>query len=281
MLKKLKNLLECFRKTKKITLYDFGQYNELWSHHREKCKKIIRITDRYIVYINHENNIDWETTKEYDELSSKEDNPKKEKALSQCAIAEHQSVEGLSESSILDFKTIIGEAIVNCLEINLEDVDLFLKQAYQYRSDRLIEKSRTWYLMYTMFILLIYLLLFFIVLVISTQTSSCEFLSKHLLFGTWGLTGAFLSVLLRSGSMLNSCVSGRIPHFLESISRLMVGFISGQIVYLGIKSGILFANLTDTNQIEYTTSFLALLAGASERFAPSIIEKIENTSSAT
>lgn len=271
--------MKTFFKEKKIIPCDFGQYNDLWEHHRSKCKKIIRITNNYIVFIEHSNNIDWESTNEHDDSFTVEEKGEKEKSLSQCSIIEHKPLEGLSESSILSFKTVVGEAIVNCLEKNFEDAQRIWKQAEDYRIDRVIEKSRAWYLMFTMFIYFIILVL--AALICSNQASNCEPLLENLLFGLWGVTGALLSVILRSGNMLNSSISGWGPHFLESISRLIVGFISGQIIYLGIKSGILFANLSDSNQIQFTVSFLALLAGASERFAPSIIEKIEKTSSAT
>lgn len=268
-----------FKKEKFFPDCDFGQYNEKWASHRSECKKIIRISNKYIVFIDHSNNIDWESTEEHDASFTVEDKSKKEKSFSQCSIIEHKPLEGLCESSILSFKTIVGEAIVNCLENNFEDVQLILKQADDYRIDRVIEKSRAWYLMYTMLIYSIILVL--AALISLKQASFGEYLLENLLFGLWGVTGAFLSVILRSGNMLNSSVSGRVPHFLESFSRLIVGFFSGQIVYLGIKSGILFANLVDPNQIQNTISFLALLAGASERFAPSIITKIENAPSST
>jgi hypothetical protein len=54
--------------------------------------------------------------------------------------------------------------------------------------------------------------------------------------------------------------------------------LSGQIAYLGIKSGILFASLVTVENSQYVYVLLALLAGASERFAPSIITKVESSS---
>ena len=45
---------------------DFGQYENLWGAHKNHCKRIIRITKNYIVYVDKQNNIDWETTDEYD-----------------------------------------------------------------------------------------------------------------------------------------------------------------------------------------------------------------------
>jgi hypothetical protein len=257
---------------------DFGQYEELWGRqHKDNCKIIIRITKNYIVYIDKENNIDWETEEAYDALKSSDNNSNREKVLSQCLIAEHKPIGGLSETSILSFKTIVGEAIVNCLEDNYDGSNDILQQADEFRLDRVVEKSREWYLSFTVtmsaFLILIALL------INSKNILVWEGMLENINIGAWAVAGACLSIILRSGHMQNASYAGKKLHFIESGCRLAGGFISGQIVYLGIKSGILFASLVDPNNTQYIISFLALLAGASERFAPSIITKIEDSTS--
>ena len=93
--------------------------------------------------------------------------------------------------------------------------------------------------------------------------------------GAWAVAGACLSIILRSGNLKNASYAGRRLHFIESGCRLVGGFITGQIVYLGIKSGVLFSSLVGDSNSQYMICLLALLAGASERFAPSIITKID------
>lgn len=95
---------------------DFGQYDELWKNHKYSCMKIIRITNDYIVHVDTQHNIDWETTEAYDSTKTEEEKIASEKALSHCLIAERKPIGGLSDEAVLSFKTIIGEAIVNCLE---------------------------------------------------------------------------------------------------------------------------------------------------------------------
>lgn len=266
-------------KKKEIHPCDFGQYDKAWGHHKVSCKKIIRITENYIVYIDNRNNIDWETTEAYDASIPREINGDREKALSQCLIAEHKPTEGLSEASILSFKTIAGEAIVNCLENNLDGSTDILKQADEFRLDRVVEKSREWYLSFTVIISSISILLS--ILITSKNIPVWEGVLENINIGAWAIAGACLSIILRSGNMQNASYAGMKLHFIESGCRLIGGFISGQIVYLGIKSGILFTSLVDANHSQYIISFLALLAGASERFAPSIITKIEDSTSIT
>jgi hypothetical protein len=260
---------------KKILICDFGQYKTLWGGHKDNCKKIIRITGDYIVFIDNENNIDWETTEVYDSLKSSVNNVTREKMLSQCLIAEHKPIGGLSEASVLSFKTIVGEAIVNCLEKNCDASIEILKHADEFRLDRVVEKSREWYLSFTVAISTF--LISVAILISSKNILVWDGLLENINIGAWAVAGACLSIILRSGNMQNTSYSGKKLHFIESGCRIIGGFISGQIVYLGIKSGILFANLIDANKIEYLICFLALLAGASERFAPSIITKIEDS----
>lgn len=266
-------------KNKEIPPCDFGQYDKGWGHHKISCKKIIRITENYIVFIDIRNNIDWETTDAYDASIPKEINGDREKALSQCLIGEHKPTEGLSEASILSFKTIVGESIVNCLENNFSGSSDILKQADEFRLDRVVEKSREWYLSFTVILSSISIL--FAILISSKNIPIWEGILENINIGAWAIAGACLSIILRSGNMQNASYAGMKLHFIESGCRLIGGFISGQIVYLGIKSGILFTSLIDSNHSQYIISFLALLAGASERFAPSIITKIEDSASIT
>lgn len=252
---------------------DFGQYDDLWKNHKNSCMKIIRITDEYIVLVDKNNNIDWETTKAYDSTKKEEEKIKSEKALSHCLIAERKPTGGLSDEAILSFKTIVGEAIVNCLERNYEGTYEILKLADEFRVDRVIEKSREWYLVFTTSITAILILI--ALLINAKNISILDELLPYINIGAWAVAGACLSIILRSGNLKNASYAGKWLHFIESGCRLIGGFITGQIVYLGIKSGILFSSLICNSNSQYMICLLALLAGASERFSPSIITKID------
>ncbi|WP_354686360.1 hypothetical protein [Cupriavidus necator] len=264
---------------KKEPQCEFGQYEEIWGGHRGNCKRIIRITADYIVLVDRNKNIDWETTKSYDDSRSLEDKKNVEKTLSQCSIAEHKPTSGLSEASVLSFKTIVGEAIVNCLENNCEGATEILVQADEFRLDRVVEKSREWYLSFTVALTAI---LISIALILNRgNLALCEDIVRSIDIGSWAIAGACLSIILRSGRLQHASYAGKYLHFIESGCRLVGGFISGQIVYLGVKSGIIFSSLVVEGNSQYIIPLLALLAGASERFAPSIITRIEDSASVT
>jgi len=258
-------------------LCDFGQYQTLWGHHKESCKKIVRITGDYIIYIDRNHNIDWETTEEYDSRITGDEKATAENVLSHCLISEQKPTGGLSDESILSFKNIVGEAIVNCLERNGDGATEILRQADEFRVDRVVEKSREWHLTFTM---LISAVLILIALLLNSKIIPIRIeLLPYINVGAWAISGACLSIILRSGNLQHASYAGKQLHFIESGGRLIGGFITGQMVYLGIKSGILFSSLVgDNGNSQYIIIFLALLAGASGRFAPSIITKVDNPS---
>ncbi len=252
---------------------DFGQYDELWKNHKNSCLKVIRITNDYIVHIDKQQNIDWETTEAYDSTKNEEEKIASEKALSHCLIAERKPTGGLNKEAILSFKTIVGEAIVNCLEKNYEGTYEILKLADEFRVDRVIEKSREWHLLFTTSITATIIII--VLLINAKNIPVWDELLPYINIGAWAIGGTCLSIILRSGNLTNASYAGQQLHFIESGCRLVGGFITGQIVYLGIKSGLLFSSLVGNSNSQYMICLLALLAGASERFAPSIITKID------
>ena len=254
---------------------EFGQYEQDWGAHKVNCKRIIRISADYIVLIDRNNNIDWESTDKFDARLGPDDKKKRERMLSQCSIAEHMPTDGLSDLSLLSFKAIIGEAIVNCLENSCEGAEDILRQADKFRLDRLVEKSRAWYLSYTIGLSAILLLCALMLNLRVTPLNAA--LLTPINVGAWAIAGATLSIILRSGHLQHASYAGQYLHFVESGCRLLGGFITGQIVYLGVHSGLLFSNLLAADNGQYLIPLLALLAGASERFTPSIITKIESS----
>ena len=256
---------------------EFGKYKDTWEHHLDNCKVIIRITDNYIVFLDKENDLDWETTEHHDASIPNDYKKQYDKTLSQCTILEHQPINGLSKDSIKSFKSIIGEAIVTCLEQNYEVSENFCTDAEKFRMDRLIEKSREWYLSFS--ILFSAIIVFFCAASNSSEYSLRPLLLEHINIGAWAVAGSCLSIILRSGKLQHASYAGIRLHIIESFSRLVGGFLSGQLIFLGLQSGVVLSTLANVEHYQQLTYFMALLAGASERIAPSIITIMENTTS--
>src|SRR5262249_7139043 len=84
-----------------------------------------------------------------------------------------------------------------------------------------------------------------------------------------------LSVILRSRNLNVQPSAGRWLHYFEGSSRIAAGVVSGLIVSLAIKTELILASLAP-DQPKSMMILAAMAAGASERFATSIIAQIDS-----
>jgi hypothetical protein len=89
--------------------------------------------------------------------------------------------------------------------------------------------------------------------------------------GIGGSTGALFSILLRVGRAPLDPAAGKAVHRLEGAARICVGIIGAVIVLAAIRAELLLPQLTSA----YGITLACLVAGASERMASTIIERVE------
>jgi F0F1-type ATP synthase assembly protein I len=66
-------------------------------------------------------------------------------------------------------------------------------------------------------------------------------------------------------------------HYMEAASKIIAGMISGFLIGLSIKSGILLPIFNNINSTHLAMILGGLIAGLSERLVPSIIQKIDGS----
>ena len=93
-----------------------------------------------------------------------------------------------------------------------------------------------------------------------------------------GSFGALLSVILRMGKTTLDFNASKKLHYLEGFSRVIAGMLSAFIVALCIKTGILLPIFSKIENTNIAIILGGLIAGTSERFAPSIINKLDGIS---
>jgi hypothetical protein len=86
-----------------------------------------------------------------------------------------------------------------------------------------------------------------------------------------GATGALLSILLRVGRAPLDPAAGSAVHHLEGAARVIVGVIGALIVLCAIRAEVVLPQLRNP----YGIALACLVAGASERLASGIIERVE------
>jgi hypothetical protein len=257
-----------------------GDYKDLW----KDVKRLfdINVTDEYIVFVDKESDLDWETTEEYDAEHTERppfDLAKCNEILNQAALLEATPCDGFSPPVKNQFKRLIGEGVACNLEHDYIGAQSALVSATQYLRARSEETSRFWYLS-ACFGMTIPLLVLGLALWVGRETAA-EVLRP---MGLWlilaaiaGGSGALLSVILRSGKLHFDSCAGKYLHYLEGGSRIWAGMLSGGLVVLAMKSDIILPVLANAPHGNAVTLMAGFAAGASERLAGSIISKFESS----
>jgi hypothetical protein len=252
-----------------------GDYQEKWSHVERQY--LIRATKHYVVCIDNDGKLDWETDPEYDDQGPR-DPALHNSILNDAALLEETPSEGLPQDRILQFKRLIGEAIVFSLEHDYNNAQKMLDAASKYVRDRSEEVSRFWYLEASITTTLLFILMGCVIWF--TRSEAAILLGRQamwvILASVAGAMGALLSVITRSGKLQLNCSAGRKLHYLEAASRIFAGVLSGFLVSLAVKHEIILGAFTRGGGMEGVMLVAGFVAGVGERLATSIVSKLES-----
>lgn len=233
-------------------------------------------TDDYIVCLDKEFDVDWKTSDEYDK-NGHNDEVEFNKILNNVALFESRPQHHLKNENRKSFRRMLGESVARALAHDYKSAESILEQAQDFLLDRSREKSREWYLTTCALSTMVICLIISIIFLFREEISlSFGIRNLDLLVSIIGGTiGAFMSITLRLGKSSIEADSGVYLHILESISRTIAGSIAGILSGVLIKIGILMPAFNTGDSILLTLFSMGFVAGASERFIPSFISKIE------
>jgi len=258
---------------------DTGSYEKRWSHLKDRIKLLIITTDRYIVFIDIDDDLDWETTQEYDQSAPNEQNynvSSHNKVLNEAAILETTPCDGIDKKIQVNFKRLIGEALGCSLDHDYVTADRMLEKAQAFIFSRGEEISRVWYLEASFKVAIIPIAIG--ALAIIFRNSLTGILSENGLWlviaGCAGSLGSLLSIIGRTGKLKFDHSGGKRLHNFEGASRITTGVISGILAGLAVRSNLLFGTIIYENKQHLVMVAVALVAGTSERLVNSIINKI-------
>ncbi len=236
--------------------------------------------DRYIVWLDCKNEVDWETTDIYDEEMS--ENKCINRFIARVETLQCQpTAKYLSSAQRKEFNYMLAATIVLVLEDELEGAEEQIAKLEKYLYNRNCEITRKWQLFYCFSILLLILCSFVTVSFFQEKLLSITNVSKELFeilgYSILGTLGATLSIALKSGKKCYNCESGRILNFLEIFSRMFTSVISSFVAVYLYKLEIIFSNFNSEKNAIYCVILVCIIAGFSERLIPSIISSFEKS----
>ena len=158
-----------------------------------------------------------------------------------------------------------------------------LKRAEEFVTSRNSEASRYWFLSasgITTLLIFFYGLLFWLF----RDCMICylgQLVFILVMSGVAGAIGALLSVIMRLGSTNLDSAAGKNLHYQEAFYRIIAGSLSGVLIALVVKLGIIIPIFSKINETNIAMVLAAFIAGASERWAPSIISQVEGGKTGT
>lgn len=219
----------------------------------------------YIVYIDPENDIDWKDTRTK-KYWGQEDKDRWAKSISKLSDAHAEPTGHLSFETIRAFKLKLGAGYVLAMNRCFAEVDKVIADALSFLRHRNAEKSRQLFLTYSTICIAVILGLW---IWNTTVKVVCDDWALALLFGT---LGSYFSIWTRYGKLVMTGLSTKTLHFLETLTRLIIGTISASVLILAVKCGIILPKMAETAPLWFF-GLVGFAAGFSERMIPSLMEK--------
>ncbi|PKD39516.1 hypothetical protein CWO84_15030 [Methylomonas sp. Kb3] len=243
----------------------------------ETLKVLVLDTEHFIVFIDHDYDLDWITSDEYDAKGHK-DISKHHDVVNKIALLECKPLSHFDEKTIVNYKRLLGEALARSLKDDYAKALNILEHAEGYIKERGSELARKWYLdtagktTLMIFLVGIYVWIF--------RASCIEIFGKNVLYlylsMVSGALGALLSIIFRMGKESLDCLAGKEIHQRESIFRIIAGMLSAYLGALLVSADLFLPVFSKVNKGEVALVLVGFIAGMSERLAPSILGKIEN-----
>jgi hypothetical protein len=221
-------------------------------------------SDHFIVFIDPEFAIDW--------INNGEANETELQCISLAESIGAKRCNHLSRDQVLEFRRLIGQAIVNGIRGNAKQSCAMAETAAQFLKDRTIERSRAWTLASAHCLLL------------AASTIAAFFLTVPLFYnllagtsgGLWlaaagGLLGAYLSVLQKAGSGEWDAASGLRIHVLEVLTKFAAGTLFGGIAFAISQSVHAPPSIKSLTPDPASLFLFGFAAGLFERLIPKMV----------
>jgi hypothetical protein len=244
----------------------------------KKIQVLIDCDTDYIVYLDDEYFVEWSWTDSYGETPDSFG-----EIASTVALLETLSTALLPSERVGPFRRLLGEAISRILgDKDADKARQTVETARMYLQARALETARTWYLVTACVIVSIALVTALIIWLLRAKIARLAGTDAFEvgLGGLAGALGAFISILTRLAQPDRIKVdagAGAAIHRLECGARIAAGMAGALLTALAVKADLLLGFAKSANHHFAFLMVICIVAGASERFVPGLIKRVETS----
>ena len=221
--------------------------------------------DGYIVFINMQEDLDYVDYRKKPEWTT-DDHKEFQRCLGKIQTAEVTPCLNLPWKQVLAFKQILAQGYLQILQCDFSGVDEIIEDALLFLKQRNVETSRQLFLESAGLVALA-------AAITGLTLYSIDYKNLWVYGILFGILGSFVSIWTRYGKEEMTGLASKSLHIMESISRLFIGAIASVVAMFAIRSGLMLA-ISDSSNMYFFYCVFGFAAGFSERFIPSLIEKL-------
>lgn len=238
---------------------------------------LILETQEFIVFLDKDGDVDWGTTDEYDQANAK----KREQAAIHNRVQQLHGADGgqLSARNTRRFRCMLGEGTARALEGHITEADDVLDKAEIFVIAQTRAAARFAYFLAGAMWLGAVLGLTVGTWALRRPLASAlgqGFVDLATAAGA-GAVGAFFSMLLQMRNAPVDAASERHQQYADAGARIFMGMIGAVVIALCVRSGLVLPQLKPALDASVGHAGLLLacmVAGASERLAPALINRL-------
>lgn len=233
--------------------------------------------DGYIIFIDKDLDIDYIDHRDW--TNKADEHKEMMRHVAKLQLAEAVPVRHLTDHIRIEFKKILGAGYVHALNGNYNDIPEIIERADDYLQKRNREFSRQIFLSSGLPIaslgcfagLLLYL---------ANHYWGANELNAWFMGIVFGILGTFVSIWTRYGKENLSGMGSLWLHCLECGSRFTIGVCFALVAMIAIRCRLILPALEGNEEI-FAFALASFIAAFSERFIPSMIEKLTNNNDDT
>jgi hypothetical protein len=247
----------------------------------KKIKLLIVFTNKFIVFLDENYSVQWDVR--HQTLSDRPDCWGE--VMNQVALLEAMSLTHFGDSDqekrhLLEFRRLLGEGVSRMLENKERDARDIFSKAETLLQERSEARARLWFVQAAIIAAGSFAAIGTILWVFRDQARIALGIVPHelLLTADFGALGALFFVLVRLRQIPLNASQGRSLHWLEGSGRIAIGFLGALFLGFCLKADLLAGIMTRGNDDQKRLAVLAVIAfvaGASERLAPSMIDRVD------